>query len=688
VSFVEWTFLFGGLAVAGPVIAHLLARPKFRRLPFTMLRFLRTGQVESRSRRKLRDLLILLLRCAIIALVAMLFARPLLHVSPDQEQQGSVFFLGLDNSMSMAYSDTDGSYFDKMIDETVKYIRSAQAGPGARVFDIYAMASGQWSRDLSREQALAEVKAVKIEPDSARVSDFLSGLSRPNLSQHSNGKISIALFSDFTPQILKQLAAVEYPVAVAEIDHKVIGSKRPLDNAAIIDARTIGFADGKLTISVTVANFGQIQQDRRLTASTGSNGTTPVEIRLPPGRRGTYQVQIEIPGAGREQLCLPVELSLSGTDGLKEDDTFYLGISVPGQKNTNVLIAGESINQLFLLKTAMDILSRMNPYNTLKIRQVLFGELVRSDLDRADVLVCSTITDRMNSFASDLQSFVKSGGRSVTFVTETVTPGAVEQLWRRDILAAKPEKSVLKRTYLQPTPCGSRASDVDNTAAKSLANYRVDRILMKGYLECTPHAESGCLWQFQDGTGFIYSKKYGDGHSIFVNTSIDDSLGTLIKSNASVAFCRYLLGRNRQTSEYCFERNERVLFALPEAVASSVGNKNVYVKTCDGRKRPAAVADSFLLISDPAGIGWIRTLSKPTTYAGINLPQGETDMAKPAYDELAAGIDRVFHGNTEKDISEAGLNDNSRRKPLWKIVAWLIILLLLVEPVVANRLKR
>jgi len=86
VSFTEWIFLLGGLAVA----------------PFTMLRFLRSGQVESRSRRKLRDLLILLLRCAIIVLIAMLFSRPLLHIRLKPSESRSVHCLGLDNSMSMA----------------------------------------------------------------------------------------------------------------------------------------------------------------------------------------------------------------------------------------------------------------------------------------------------------------------------------------------------------------------------------------------------------------------------------------------------------------------------------------------------------------------------------------------------------------------------------------------------------
>jgi hypothetical protein len=67
VSFLAWTFLFGSVAVVGPIVAHLLSKPRFRRVPFTMLRFLRRGQSQSHSRRRLRDLLILLLRCAIIA---------------------------------------------------------------------------------------------------------------------------------------------------------------------------------------------------------------------------------------------------------------------------------------------------------------------------------------------------------------------------------------------------------------------------------------------------------------------------------------------------------------------------------------------------------------------------------------------------------------------------------------------
>ncbi|MEA3226594.1 MAG: hypothetical protein U9Q07_11650, partial [Planctomycetota bacterium] len=477
-------------------------------------------------------------------------------------------------------------------------------------------------------------------------------------------------------------------VAVDEIDHRQIISSKPIDNAAIVNAHLVGLDEGKLTINAAVVNCGQVEQHRRLTASAGDKNSAPIEISLSANHRRTYQVQIGIEPAGKERLFLPVELSLSGGDGLKEDDTFYLAVSAPGRKDINVLLAGNSASEMFLVKTAMDTLSRTNPYDTLNIRQVLTGDLVRSDLGWADVVVCSTIADRLSYLASSVQTFVNAGGRFVCFVTEPIAQEATRQLWQRDILAALPGNCFHERTYLQPISCDSRAFGVDNVAAKSLANYRIDKILLKGYLECKPHADSRCLWKLQNGSGFIYLKRQGRGTSILVNTSVDDSLGSLTKSNASVAFCRYLLGESSRVSEHCFVRDQHVMLPIFDTQASSGRQKQFWVETCDGRKRRAAVADSFLLVPDPAGIGWVKTLGKPTTYAGVNLPQGETDMAKPAAGELVGIMSRVFPEDVDKDIAKAGTFDDTKRRPLWRILAWLIILLLLVEPVVANRLKR
>ncbi|MEJ2704942.1 MAG: hypothetical protein P8Z79_21095 [Sedimentisphaerales bacterium] len=656
-TFTEWIFLLGGLAVAGPLI----------------------------SRRKLRDLLILLLRCTIIVLIALLFARPILHIRHKPEQTKHTYCLGLDNSMSMAYADGGGTFFDGLADSAVDYIRSAEPDS---LFNICALASGDWMQGLSKEEALAEVKTLRIEPASANVGDFLSGLGRNNRARDPDNETSVLVLSDFTPNTFDQFVQVAEPIAVDEIDYKPTLPSKPVNNAAIVEAHVESAAENILTVSAVVANCGRTTQNRQLTAKTGSNESAPVDVSLLENQRGTYQVRLDISAAGGETTFWPVELSLSEGDGLRVDDTFYLAVSIPGHKNVNVLLAGDSEYQMFLLKTAIDTLSRTKSYNTLSLRQVLVGNLGPSDLDWADVVICSAITDRLGYLASNLKDFVSGGGKLIFFVNGSVAPEATKQLWRQGVLAALPGEYARGLTYIQPEPWDNQASGVDHAAEKSLSNYRIDKILLKGYLECEPHAESRCLWQLRNGSGFVYLKTFGAGCSILVNTSADDSLGTLTKANASVAFCQYLLGQDNQIGEHCSASDERVTLPVPDKPASSGTQQEFWIETCDGKKRRAAVADSLLLVPDPAGIGWVKTLGKPTLYAGINLPQGETDMTPPSAAELDEVMKQVFVTDSDGSVSSADVLGDKKPKPIWKIVAWTIIGLLLVEPAVANRLRR
>ena len=66
----------GGALLTVPVIMHLLMQPKPKKMVFPALRFVKEHQQSSRSRLRLRHFLLLLLRCLLIALVALAFAGP------------------------------------------------------------------------------------------------------------------------------------------------------------------------------------------------------------------------------------------------------------------------------------------------------------------------------------------------------------------------------------------------------------------------------------------------------------------------------------------------------------------------------------------------------------------------------------------------------------------------------------
>jgi hypothetical protein len=90
-SFLTPLFLLGGLAIVGPILFHLIRRNTRERFTFSSLMFLRPEPPRLTRKSRLEDILLLLARCALLALLAFAFARPFFKelVSPDQNPNAS-----------------------------------------------------------------------------------------------------------------------------------------------------------------------------------------------------------------------------------------------------------------------------------------------------------------------------------------------------------------------------------------------------------------------------------------------------------------------------------------------------------------------------------------------------------------------------------------------------------------------
>ena len=64
-----------GLLVSSPIIIHLINRMRFRRIRWAAMEFLLKSQKRSRRKLIIEQLILLLLRCLLIFLVGLLFAR-------------------------------------------------------------------------------------------------------------------------------------------------------------------------------------------------------------------------------------------------------------------------------------------------------------------------------------------------------------------------------------------------------------------------------------------------------------------------------------------------------------------------------------------------------------------------------------------------------------------------------------
>ncbi|MGC8624707.1 MAG: BatA domain-containing protein, partial [Phycisphaerae bacterium] len=78
-NFSDPVMLLGLLAAGIPVLLHLLNRVRSPRVPFSTLRFLRVTAQKTARKRQVQQFLLLLLRMAVFAMIAMAVAGPLVH---------------------------------------------------------------------------------------------------------------------------------------------------------------------------------------------------------------------------------------------------------------------------------------------------------------------------------------------------------------------------------------------------------------------------------------------------------------------------------------------------------------------------------------------------------------------------------------------------------------------------------
>src|SRR6187399_198171 len=123
--------LLGGLAaVSVPIIIHLLNRRKFRKVVWAAMKFLQNAVEQNQRRMRIEDMILLALRCLLLALLALALARPAFKsASSDVFGQSKVTgVIILDNSYSMGMSDGTTTRFEKARQAAEQALETMPAG--------------------------------------------------------------------------------------------------------------------------------------------------------------------------------------------------------------------------------------------------------------------------------------------------------------------------------------------------------------------------------------------------------------------------------------------------------------------------------------------------------------------------------------------------------------------------------
>ncbi len=165
-SFSVGAFALAGLAAAaGPIVAHLMNRRRFKTVDWAAMQFLREAVRQSRRVLHLRDLLLLALRVLCVLLFGLAMARPYFSSTGGTFGAGEPIHavLLIDNSLSMAYRSTQGTLLDEARTRCRRFVEALPAGSRTTVVPVCSDPA-DYSLDpaAGKQQALEALDAVAI----------------------------------------------------------------------------------------------------------------------------------------------------------------------------------------------------------------------------------------------------------------------------------------------------------------------------------------------------------------------------------------------------------------------------------------------------------------------------------------------------------------------------------------------
>ena len=126
-SFINPHFFFAAAVAALPIIFHLIRKMRIQKVQFSSLMFLQSVPKEMVRRRRLQDLLLLLMRCAMLGLLAFAFSRPYF------EQENTVLTTAFENKSAIilidnSYSMQFGDHFSQAQSAARQQIQDGRSG--------------------------------------------------------------------------------------------------------------------------------------------------------------------------------------------------------------------------------------------------------------------------------------------------------------------------------------------------------------------------------------------------------------------------------------------------------------------------------------------------------------------------------------------------------------------------------
>jgi hypothetical protein len=355
-GFLTPALLAGIGLIAVPIILHLVMRRQPKQLMFPALRFVKQRNEANRRRLNFRHLLLLALRCLLIAGIAFALARPTLRGTGLRGKEGAPLSVALvfDNSLRMQYIERNETRLNAASTMALSLVDKLPDDTEIAVIDL-SRATSSFAAD--KGTAESRLRSLNVETHPRPLADAIRNAVQL-VAEQTERRQEVFVFSDlsaaeFSPEAVTSIQQTLEESPDVRIYFVEVGSNEVMNMAiaplklrayslrpgeplhVTINLTSIGYAEQPLVeIFLEDANGKLVKRGQRM--AEFKDGTAQTEFTLANLPLGTHQGVVQ----------------LAASDPLVFDNQRFFTVEVrPAAK---VLLLGESKADTLFLREALN----------------------------------------------------------------------------------------------------------------------------------------------------------------------------------------------------------------------------------------------------------------------------------------------------------------------------------------------
>lgn len=669
-EFLYPSFLYALAALAIPVIIHLFNFRRFKKIPFTNVRFLRDIKQKTQSQNKLKHLLVLLMRLLAITFLVLAFAQPFMP-HPDEDREGgrrtvSIF---VDNSFSMEGESAAGTMLEvarnRAIDMAMAFDNTDRFHLLTHDFE------GKHQRYVSRDVFVDWVQDIELSPRSRSVIDIAA--RQDDMLKQGAGPSRAFIISDFQKSRFdfEQFQPdTAYPLSLVHLERNDVAN---LYIDSVWFESPVRRINEPERLNVRVANSGNRRQEGvpvRLEINGRQATLASVDVDEHSRAIATLEYVNEQPGL--HQAAVSVQDS-----PVSYDDTYYFSYDVYDKIDILAIRHDESNRDALARMFAGD---SVYLYRSVNARNVDYANLTQNSL-----VILSELDEIPSGLAGELTTFVKNGG------TLWVIPSASANVAQYNSLFTSLNAPGMapKRRSEQKV----RAINTEHPLYKGVFERmpkNPDLPEVKAYYPVNAGGGGDQLMTLSGGDAMLAVFRPGRGQLFVQATSLDEEESNIRRHGIFVATALRIAELSQATSIRAIWIADDAYFSIP--AVGQVLNQNLHLVNEDTSTDLIPIYQMregrYFITPGPevteAGNYTLRYGDEILSGVGLNYPRTESDLTSYTRAELESAL--ALSGNERVTIFD-GADDGLGRKvaeaargtALWKICLFLALLSLLAE---------